>query len=120
MIDIELYKIYDPHKKLFSKGGCGAKYSGYSWSKKGKTWCSSGAIRSHLTMFVNLSKYDWTLGFYKEVKISIPSHWVVVRTFTENGILKQEEINAIEFYKQSKETEYYKSLRKKEKYDANQ
>jgi len=52
-----------------------------------------------------------------DYSLNIPKHWVVVRTFSEDGILKQEEINAVDFYLQSKDTNYAKSLRKQDKQD---
>jgi hypothetical protein len=114
--DIEVYKIFDPNTRLFSKGGLDAKRDGYklAWSKKGKLWPSAGAIRSHLGQFI---QEQWVKTVGHTYEMTIPKHWVVVKTFTENGVLKQEQFNAIDFYLQSKDTNYAKFLKQSENQD---
>lgn len=115
MISVEMFKVLDPKTGKFSKGGCApAQGSGqWGWSKKGKVWTSAGGLRSHLGLFVHSNWRGNDKGW--EYSLHIPIHWVVVRTFSEDGILKQEEINAVDFYLQSKDTNYAKSLRKQDK-----
>lgn len=117
MISVEMYKILDPNTGLFSKGGNGPEQPANSghhlyWSKKGKVWNTSGSIRSHLSQFVS-NQWIREERRYGNYQINIPEHWVVIKIYTEDGALKQEEINAIEFYKQSKTTIYAKSLKEK-------
>lgn len=115
MIAVDIYSIMDSETGLFSKGGFTPVLGNYGWSKKGKVWSSSGAIRSHLNLFVHQKWLGSGKGY--EYTLNIPEHWVVIRTFAnpETGVLQQEEINAKEFYLQSKDTVYAKALRKKEK-----
>jgi serine phosphatase RsbU (regulator of sigma subunit) len=39
---MELYKIYDPVRNLYSSGGS------YGWAKRGKTWNSIPNVKAHL------------------------------------------------------------------------
>jgi hypothetical protein len=113
MISVEMYKILNPKTGLFSKGGIDAKTDcSFYWSKNGKVWNTSGSIRSHLSQFVS-NHWIREESRYSDYQINIPEHWVVIKVYTEDGVLKQDEINAIEFYKQSKTTIYAKSLKGK-------
>ena len=74
---MNLYKIQNVNSGLFSKGGmqCASSYYGsYSWSKSGKIWTGSGAIRRHLNLYV-----DQIIKGIRTFNIeNIPSDWMVI------------------------------------------
>lgn len=68
-----VYKILDRHSGLFSDGGIDP-----SWSTRGKSWTSEGAVKSHLTLLVG-SKNAEARWHGKKQKFEVPDSWVVVR-----------------------------------------
>jgi len=69
----EFYKIKDPNTEQHSAG---LKSHYIQKSKKGRTWNSIGALKSHLTATQKFDKKEFDL-FYKD--------WLVIK-ITENGI----------------------------------
>ena len=70
----EFYKIKHPYHEQFSAG---LRHGYIQKSKKGKTWNSIGALKSHLTMAKRFYDEDAFELFYDE--------WLVIK-ITENGI----------------------------------
>lgn len=63
---MKAYKIRDRNTGLFSTGGVTP-----SWTKRGKTWNSEGALKSHLTLLQEYSTYS-------RKKWQCPDNWDVV------------------------------------------
>jgi len=68
----ELYKIKNPNEEQYSSG---LRHGYIQKTKKGKTWNTLGALRSHLTM---ARRWD---------RRSFPDYdnWIVLK-ITENGV----------------------------------
>lgn len=76
---IEIHKIRRTRDGLFSKGGQSCTSGDWNWSKKGKTWNTSGTISSHLSQYTK-----------------IPADWDVVSYFIEeDGTTKVETKSAV-------------------------
>lgn len=93
---MKAYKIKNA-EGLFSKGGTNPTFT-----KRGKTWGSLGAVKLHLRFFCSdggseiiNGKYTW----YKRWKNQIPNEWIVVE-LSEEGI---KEYSAKELYPKTEE-----------------
>lgn len=102
----KIYKIRNTQTELFSLGGTRCD-SRWGWSKRGKTWSSSGAIRGHLNIYVDPYCHP-----NKKMDVNnIPVEWEVIETVidVDAGTAAMNVYSAREFYAMSKETTYAKS-----------
>jgi len=75
-----VYKIQDTKTGLFSTGGSEPR-----WTKNGKEWTSEGALKSHLTHWLDSngrsSCYTNPYGRCVVSKLSIPIRWKIVECY---------------------------------------